>query len=111
MGPLRSGHPKHGVYTAGMASSILSATGPSALQTGDAATVWNVALLIGTTAVLLAVFFVGVMLLSRSHHRRQQQRRRQSSADLTDPWAEAGRRVMPDDYRSSDGGGGSPESS
>ncbi len=94
-----------------MALSLLSATGPSALQTGDAAAVWNVAVLIGTTAVLLAVFFVGVMLLSRSHHRRQQQPKQQSSAPLTDPWAEAGRRVMPDDYGSSEGRGGSPESS
>ncbi len=94
-----------------MAFSVLSATGPSAHQTGDAATVWNVAILIGVTAVPLAVFFVGVMLLSRSHHRRQQQPKQQSSASLTDPWAEAGRRVMPDDYRSSDGGRGSSESS
>ena len=94
-----------------MAFSLLSATDPSALQTGDAATVWNVAILIGLTAVLLAVFFVGVMLLSRSHHRRQQQQEHQSSARLTDPWAEAGRRVMPDDYRSSDGGRDSSESS
>ncbi len=88
-----------------MALSLLSATGPSALQTGDAAAVWNVTVLIGTTAVLLAVFFVGVMLLSRSRHRRLQQRERQSSTDLTDPWAEAGRRVMPDDYHSPDEGG------
>ena len=85
-----------------MAVRLLSATGPSAHQTGDAATVWNVAVLLGTTALLLAVFFVGVMLLTRSHQRRQQQRRRQSSAGLTDPWREAGRRVMPDDYRSPD---------
>ena len=104
-GPLRPGHPKNGVYTAGMVSSILSATDPSALQTGD------VAVLIGTTALLLVVFFLGVMLLSRSHHRRQQQRKRQPSVRLTDPWAEAGRRVMPDDYGSSGDGGSSPESS
>ena len=102
MGP---GRPGDGVYTDGMAVRLLSVTGPSAHQTGDAATVWNVAVLLGTTALLLAVFFVGVMLLTRSHQRRQQQRRRQSSAGLTDPWREAGRRVMPDDYHSPDGGG------
>lgn len=94
-----------------MAFSLLSATGPSAHQTGDAATVWNVAILIGATVVLLVVFIVGVMLLSRYHQRRQQQRKRQSPAGLTDPWAEAGRRVIPDDYQSSDGGRGPPESS
>ncbi len=99
MGPGRSGG---GVYTAGMVVRLLSATGPSAHQTGDAATVWNVAVLLGTTALLLAVFFVGVMLLTRSHQRRQQQRKQRSSASLTDPWREAGRRVMPDDYHSPD---------
>ena len=102
MGPGRSGD---SVYTAGMAVRLLSATGPSAHQTGDAATVWNVAVLLGTTALLLAVFFLGVMLLTRSHQRRQQQRKRRSSARLTDPWREAGRRVMPDDYHSPDKGG------
>ncbi len=102
MGPGRSGG---GVYTASMAVRILSATGPSAHQTGDAATVWNVAILLGTTAVLLAVFFLGVMLLTRSHQRRQQRRKQRSSASLTDPWREAGRRAMPDDYRSPDEGG------
>ena len=85
-----------------MAVRLLSATGPSAHQTGDAATVMNVAVLLGTAAVLLAVFCIGVMLLIRSHQRRQQQRKRRSSAGLTDPWREAGRRVMPDDYRSPD---------
>ena len=90
-----------------MALSLLSVTEPSALQTGDAVTVWNVAILIGATAVLLAVFFVGVMLLTRSHQRRLRQRERQSSAGLTDPWAEAGRRVLPDDYRTPDTDGGS----
>ncbi|MCZ6654575.1 MAG: hypothetical protein O7D91_16300 [Planctomycetota bacterium] len=85
-----------------MAVRLLSATGPSAHQTGDAATLWNVAVLLGTTAVLLAVFFLGVMLLTRSHQRRQDQRKRRSSAGLTDPWREAGRRVMPDDYHSPD---------
>ena len=88
-----------------MASSLLSATDPSALQPAD------VAVLIGTTAVLLVVFFIGVMLLTRSHHRRQQQCKERSTARLTDPWAEAGRRVMPEDYGSSDGDGSSPESS
>ncbi len=88
-----------------MAVRLLSATGPSAHQTGDAANLWNVAVLVGTTAVLLAVFFLGVMLLTRSHQRRQQQRKERSSADLTDPWREAGRRVMPDDYHSPDEGG------
>lgn len=102
MGTGRSGD---SVYTAGMAVRLLSATGPSAHQTGDAATLWNVAVLLGTTAVLLAVFFVGVMLLTRSHQRRRQQRKRRSSAGLTDPWREAGRRVMPDDYHSPDEGG------
>ena len=88
-----------------MAIRLLSATDASAHQTGDAATLWNVAVLVGTTAVLLAVFFLGVMLLTRSHQRRQQQRRQPSSAGLTDPWREAGRRVMPDDYQSPDKGG------
>ena len=101
MGPGRLGD---GVYTAGMAVRLLSATGLSAHQTGDATTLWNVAILLGTTAVLLAVFFLGVMLLTRSHQRRQQQRKRSSSAGLTDPWREAGRRVIPDDYHSPDRG-------
>ena len=87
-----------------MVVRLLSATGPSAHQTGDATTVWDVAILLGTVTVLLAVFFVGVMLLTRSHQRRQQQRKRQSSTGLTDPWREAGRRVMPDDYHSPDEG-------
>ncbi len=85
-----------------MAVRLLSATGPSAHQTGDATTVWDVAILLGTTALLLAVFFFGVMLLTRSHQRRQQQRKQRSSAGLTDPWRDAGRRVMPDDYHSPD---------
>ena len=93
------------VYTAGMAVRLLSATGPTAHQTGDAATLWNVAVLLGTTALLLAVFVLGVMLLTRSHQRRQQQREQRSSAGQTDPWREAGRRVMPDDYHSPDEGG------
>ncbi len=88
-----------------MVVRLLSATGPSAHQTGDATTVWDVAILLGTVTVLLAVFFVGVMLLTRSHQRRQLQRQRRSSAGLTDPWREAGRRVMPDDYHSPDEGG------
>ncbi len=93
-----------------MVFSLLSATDASAHQTGNPAAVSSVAIVIGATVILLVVFIVGVMLLSRYHQRRQQQRSRQSSASLTDPWAEAGRRVMPDDYGSSDGGG-SPESS
>ncbi len=102
MGP---GHSRDGVYTAPMAVRLLSATRPSTHQTGDPTTLWNVAVLLGTTALLLAVFFLGVMLLTRSHQRRQQQRKRRSSDGLTDPWREAGRRVMPDDYHSPDEGG------
>jgi len=94
-----------------MVSSLLSATDPPALQTGEAAAVWNVAVLIGTTVVLLVVFIVGVMLISRYHQRRQRQRKQQSSGNLTDPWSEAGRRVMPEDYPSSDEDGDSSASS
>ncbi|MHC4415924.1 MAG: hypothetical protein ACYS0G_11630 [Planctomycetota bacterium] len=50
-------------------------------------------LLVGTTVLLLGLFFVGVVMLTRSYRRRFGSRRARPSGVLPDAWQEAGRRL------------------
>jgi hypothetical protein len=64
---------------------------------GDPASLGPAVILLGTTALLLALFVLAVVLLARSHRRGLSDVRRTRPDPQTDAWREAGRRLEPPD--------------
>lgn len=87
-----------------MALCLLSATlGPNH-QTGGADTFLDAALLFGLIGLVLLLFILGLIVLVRAHFRRHKaSKRNDQNPHSTDPWREAGRRVLPDDYQPKQG--------
>ncbi len=64
----------------------------------------DAALIFGLIGLILLLFFFGLIVLVRAHFRRQKaSKKNELNPDSTDPWREAGRRVLPDDYQHKQG--------
>ena len=87
-----------------MALCLLSATPVPDHQTDGPSTFLEAALVFGVIGLVLLLFFLGLIVLVRAHFRRQKASKRNHQNPLsTDPWREAGRRVLPDDYQHKQG--------
>lgn len=87
-----------------MSLCLLSATEVSNHQTDGPGTFLDAALIFGLIGLILLLFFLGLIVLVRAHFRRQKaSKRNDQNPHSTDPWREAGRRVLPDDYQHKQG--------
>lgn len=83
-----------------MALCLLSATEVPNHQTDGLGTFLDLALILGLIGLVLLLFFFGLIVLVRAHFSRQKQSKRiDQNVPSTDPWREAGRRVLPNDYQ------------
>lgn len=82
------------LYTAPMAPPLPAAIAAATSVPEGSGSLGQGLLLLGMTALLLVLFFIGVVLLTRSHHRRHDEHPT-SPTPLRDAWREAGRRLEP----------------
>lgn len=91
-------------YTNFMALCLLSATPAPDHQTDGPGTFLDAALVFGLIGLVLLLFFLGLVVLVRAHfHRQKASKGNEQNPNSTDPWREAGRRVLPDDYQPKQG--------
>ena len=91
----RPSGPRAPLYTAPMAPPLPAAIAAATSVPQGSGSLGHAFLLLGITALLLAVFFIGVVLLTRSHHRRHDEHPPTTPTPLRDAWREAGRRLEP----------------
>lgn len=87
-----------------MALCLLSATPVPNHQTDGHSAFLDAALVFGLIGLVLLLFFIGLIMLLSAHFRRQKASKKiEQNPQSTDPWREAGRRVLPDDYQHKQG--------
>ena len=87
-----------------MALCLLSATEVPNHQTDGSGTFFDTAQFLGLVGLVLILFFFGLIVLIRIHYRRlKASKKSDPKVARTDPWSEAGRRILPDDYQHKQG--------
>lgn len=83
-----------------MALCLLSAAPVPDHQTDGPSTFLEAALVFGGIGLVLLLFFFGLIMLLSAHFRRQKASKKiKPNPHSTDPWREAGRRVLPNEYQ------------